>query len=387
MKVTFKSDSEADFACLENHLRTGAFGDLPDAWRHQAEQDLSLLRETMEALASRTSWIPKDVRDKFSELIDLHLPTRYDSPTQYRILSRLVTRIRDSADVVGLNATDFPHYACIPTGVVNASAVALPDAGRPFLLFDSELFLYCHLFAKAFARCLPVIQREPGNRIGFSTDITKVSDRIDSTPELANRFADLLSAYASTGTASKSQQYDPESDYIGLVDVLRDGMELFVVAHEFGHVYAGHLSEVLRRYGATFGLADIENDSHRHEHEADLIGLLLTLQAMAKSGYDAGLSYVGIELFFVSLEMASRATHIQKYGDDQDYDDAPSATHPSNEDRRALLRATLDHMLDDSQDAENARKMAEAYEEIALLLWRAAQITNPSFARITRNGR
>ena len=63
--------------------------------------------------------------------------------------------------------------------------------------------------------------------------------------------------------------------------------ELFVVAHEFGHVYSGH------------------------------------------SEYDAALSYVGIELFFVSLELADRASHIIAHGNDDSYADKVSISHPS----------------------------------------------------------
>lgn len=385
MKVTFRSDRDPDFASLEQYLKAGSFGDLPDTWRHQAEHDLNRLRTIMNELSRGLPWVPDEMHLQLSEFGEIDLPTRYDSPTQFRILGKLVSRIRAAAELMGLDTTTFPHCSCIPTGLVNASAVALPNTTRPFLLFDSELFLYCHLFAKAFAQCLPVVGR--GEMLSLSVDIELVKQRICTTPELTERFTDLLSAYAATGSPSKSNQYNPESDYVHLLDILRDGMELFVVAHEFGHVCSGHLSGVLKRLGLHAEELFGENPSHRQEHEADLIGMVLTLQAMSSSGYDAALAYVGVELFFVSLDMAARTRHIVLNGTDRDYVDSSSESHPSHGDRRNLLRESLATFIAETDQAEGAKKMAAAYTEIAELLWQSAQMANPSFQRTASGSR
>lgn len=113
------------------------------------------------------------------------------------------------------------------------------------------------------------------------------------------------------------------------------------------------------------------------EHEADLIGLVLTLQAMASSGYDAALAYVGVDLFFVSLEFAERARHIVKYGTDDGYADISSDTHPSGSARRAFLREALSTFIEDAQQVANARSAAAQYCEIAHILWTATKASNP----------
>ncbi len=325
-------------------------------------------------------WVTEELRAQLSDLGELDLPTRYDSPTQYRILTGLITRIKDAASALGLDTEAFPHYACIPTGCVNASAVVLPTVSRPFLLFDSELFLYCHLFAKTFAQCLPVVDQ--GEMLQLSVETDSVKKRLENTPELSFRFSDLLSAYAVTGSPSRSKQYNPDQDYLQLIDILRGGMELFVVAHEFGHVYSGHLSGLLKRFGLRTEDFVSKNPAHQQEHEADIIGLALTLQAMNNSGYDVGLSYVGIELFFVSLDMAARARHIVLGGLNETFVDAGSDSHPSNEERRALLSLALDSFVKDSEQLARARDLAIAYIEIADLLWEHARTVNPSFRRI-----
>jgi len=379
MKVTFRSDRESDFAHLEQHLTAGSFGNLPDTGRHQAEHDVDRLGEAMGTLLSGLPWATDEIRAQLAEFDDLDLPTRYDSPTQFRILGKLVSRVKAAAELIGIETKMFPYFSCIPTGLVNASAVVIPNVSRSFLLFDSELLLYCHLFAKAFAQCLPVIGRS--EMLSLSVDIELVKERIYQVPVLTESFADLLSSYSVTGSPSQSKHYNPEADYLHLIDILRDGMELFVVAHEFGHVYSDHLAGILKRLGLREEDLLGENPSHRQEHEADLIGMVLTLQAMSDSGYDAALAYVGIELFFVSLDMASRARHIVLHGTAEGYVDSASASHPSSGDRRILLRESLGTFIAEEEQAEGARKLAATYTEIAELLWNSARTANPSFQR------
>jgi hypothetical protein len=167
----------------------------------------------------------------------------------FYILNRLVSRIRNAAKALGLNTDDFPHYACIPSGLVNASAVKLPGVERSFLLFDSQLFIFCHLFAKGFARCLPIVGQ--GEGVSYSCEIDQVQRRLESMPELTTRLADLLFAYATTGSPGRARPYFPEEHYVPMIDALREGMELFVVGHEFAHIYAGHLADILQRFSVT----------------------------------------------------------------------------------------------------------------------------------------
>jgi hypothetical protein len=176
MKVTFRSDTEADFACLEGHLQSGAFGAMPEKWMHEAQHDLTTLQQLYDHVAKRLPWVSAETRRELGKFSDVVLPTRFDSPMQFRILDGLLSRIRDATTTIGLDLSNFPHHACIPTGLVNASAVTLPNAERSFLLFDSQLFLYCHLFAKAFARCLPIVGR--GERISLSVELHLVEKRL-----------------------------------------------------------------------------------------------------------------------------------------------------------------------------------------------------------------
>ncbi|HET6720123.1 MAG TPA: hypothetical protein VFH22_10775, partial [Rhodocyclaceae bacterium] len=344
MSVTYRSDSDPDFKCLEHYLECGEFGSLPDAWKSQAQHDMAQMNEILRKVASITPWLTEETREQLTFPTEIELPTKFDSPLNFQLLDGLIKKIKSAAVRVGLDVTSFPHYSNIPTRQVNACAVNLACSTRPFLLFDSQLFLFCHLFAKAFARCLPVT--ESGDRLELSTDLDEVRKRINSVPDVLERLIDVLTAYVTTDAPSNAKPYPLEGDYVHMAQIIRDGMELFVVAHEFGHVYAGHIGDLLA--GTRLNMTELAkgNESHQQEHEADLLGLILTMHAMADQGYDAGTSYIGIELFFVALEMVERCNHFVRDGADFHFESKSSESHPSNQSRRKLLQAAIGHFVE-----------------------------------------
>lgn len=301
----------------------------------------------------------------------IELPTRYESPTHYIILDRLIKRIKNSADKYGLDTSDFPYHSSIPTGLVNAQAVRLPCSRKDFILFDSQIFNYCHLFAKAFALCLPVVSRE--GHWSFSIEIEDVKKRVTEYPECIDRLVDLLGALDETTVPGMAAPYVPEPEYAHLSSLYRDGMELFIVGHEFGHVYAKHLNLLLpRRRAAEVPNEDL-NASHVQEFEADSIGLLLMISAQAEQGYDAGLSYIGAELFFHALELQERFSHLQAFGASEDFIETRSSSHPSNRERREALRVVVTQALEQGERLQATLQLAARYEEVIEMLWDAVQ--------------
>lgn len=365
LNVTYLSDTDPDLKCLEKYLGEGQFGKLRDFDVYEAHHDIEMQRKFYELIASRLG--EKNVNFAKAFPTNITLPTRYESPMQYRLVIDLVEKIKTVAEEYGIDTSDFPHYSSIPTQLVNAQAVKLPCAKRHFLLFDSQLFLYCHLFSKAFALCIPIIGEEKGYQ--FSVDLAKVKTRLSSTPECVERLRDLLGALDETDVPGHAEPYIPEQAYSQLGALFRDGMELFVVAHEFGHVYANHLDSLLPRVSFAAQSQGASNNSHRQEFEADAIGLLLTIAAQAKSGFDAGLSYIGVELFFHALEMQDKFSHLMKHGSDEGYNQQSSTTHPSHYLRRMALREGLSQIFNEKADVDAAQKLAMQYDGVVDILW------------------
>src|SRR3989338_4525505 len=136
MSSIYLSDSNDDFRILENYLASGEFGILKGALKHLEHQNLEMMKQVMASVLHAMPDIAssKDV-DDFVTKIPLEIPTKYDSPLAYQLLKGLIQKIKDAAAGIGLDISTFPHYSSIPTKQVNACAVRLPGATKPFLLF------------------------------------------------------------------------------------------------------------------------------------------------------------------------------------------------------------------------------------------------------------
>lgn len=267
---------------------------------------------------------------------ELVLPTRFESPIQYSILNGLVEKIKKATQDIGLDAENFPLYSTIPTGLVNAQAVRLDCSEKKFLLFDSQIFTYCNLFAKAFSLCIPILESEDG-AYRFSVDLDDVCENIKNNRECIEKFEELLSVIDETEVPSMVKPYIPGDAHLQLAALFRVGMEVFLVAHEFGHVFANHLESFVSKSVIDSAVGESISDSHLQEYEADSIGLILTLKARADDGFDVSMSFIGAYLFFVALDLQDRYSFYIERGDLSQYSSRESETHPSNRDRASFF--------------------------------------------------
>jgi hypothetical protein len=96
---------------------------------------------------------------------------------------------------------------------------------------------------------------------------------------------------------------------------------------------------------------------------------------MGEEDHDPGMSYVGVELFFASLEMAARAQHIVDHGTDDGYIDLPSESHPSNSKRLEVLRDALAMFVPQGAALERMHSVATDYRAISAALWERVKVS------------
>lgn len=342
--MKYLSDTIQDYRALEDFIASGAVGEL----LHRERNAVFHVPE----FQTRYSPIARGILKHFSidetqmPVLPETLPTRFDNPFSYRITESLVKRLKKTCRAIGIETEDFPLFASIPTGVVNAYAANVPGSANKFLLFDSQVFFFCNLWAKAVATAHPILA--VGESVSTSTDINLVRQHLDRDPEPVVRLKELL--YASLNSSpSNAPPYLAHKHHDPLITLLRDSMELFIVAHEFGHVYAGHLGPLLAAIPRSAeGLMEAASDAQRMEYEADVIALYLTMQCMADMGFDAPLSSIGPHLFFSGLDLlASQDQH------DPDQNIATEAVeHPSNGDRQLMLNEVARTLIEPDQMAQ-----------------------------------
>jgi hypothetical protein len=281
----------------------------------------------------------------------------------------LVDRITKSINHFELEHNGLPNFSTLPTGEVNACAVELPYAKKAFLLFDSQLFTFCHLFSKAFALCLPLKGTSEG-QVQLSTEITEVIEHVKSNENSCLlRVVDVLTSYCLKNRPGDAEQYYPPRDYITYVDLIRDGMELMIVGHELGHYFSGHLNSGIKNVLSEMYDQDLMSTAHQDEYVADFWGAVLSMQALSNEGYDAALSFIGIDLFFSSMILCCRFSSLMAGIKDEHFEEEESETHPTFKNRQAFLRQAIMDVEGIDEHKEQIQDFYNFYDKCIEAVW------------------
>jgi hypothetical protein len=365
MLITYLSDTDPDYKCLENHLASGDFGILGDLVHYAAHQIRSIYEPIIRKLHLHFGIESDTYLQNFDS--GIILPTRFDSPFQYELVNSIIEEVKLACISVGVDTASFPLYATIPTGVVNAAAVQLPCSSKSFLVFDSQIFTYCNMFSKAFAQCLPINISE-SDVLTFETNFEKSISHIKSGTTIIEKFIDLLEALSKSGRASNANPYLPEPEYSSLSAKIRRGMEIFIVAHEFGHVYSGHVSQIMPRFFVVDNTLST-SPNHLQEFEADSIGLQLSLLTQKSSDTSIQIIFISVYLFFFSLDLLDRWNYLISNGSDNGYLQTDSETHPRHSARQQNLISTFTEIVQSKQAQKEIKVLTFNLSAIIEALW------------------
>lgn len=377
MQRTYLSDTNSDYKCLENYLSNGEFGKLPDKESHTLQHDglnnaaiLELVRQGNPEFVSLDS--NNEVLNGINDLLDAHaLPTRYDAPTSFHLLDSLVKTLRNTVERLDIDTKNFPLHATVPTGMINAMVVDLPCSSTPFLLFDSQLFTFCNLISKIYAQCL-----FPAAGTNF-VSVDTIKQTIANDPGIALRLTGLLDALVRNGRPGTSKPFPVDPRTVRLAHDLCRGMELFIVAHEFGHVYAGHLDTPNSKLHMSEARSEIPS-SHRKEYEADYAALIFTTHALEHEQWDFWQINASIKLFFSTLDLINRYADYITNGPNRKFTSKESETHPSNENRKKSIDIAIGELEIPAEQRNLASHHGILIEEATQLLW--ASITKDKSA-------
>lgn len=253
--------------------------------------------------------------------VKLSRVSKYETSDWVGLLAMLADDIEGVIKTSGRPITNRPYFGTLRTGRINAMAIKVPDSPSYVVAFEDGLFGFANLMSKIIAQCFPTLTEGK-----FSTDSKDIERHIGDHPEIADRLIDLLFAYFVNGHPHFSKQYFVDSGTATLAGILRNGMEMFVLAHEYGHVILDHFgpSPIEK---AKVGDADVDTLllNWVQEYEADMFGCWATISVMAGQKFDLYLAYWGIDSFFVCLEIMERALAVLR---NDSSDERVSDTHP-----------------------------------------------------------
>jgi hypothetical protein len=307
----------------------------------------------------------KQLADKlYHEMLERanQVPSPYEEPIGYAIMRRIADAIEAAVQMANMPIESMPVLSTLPLGQINAKTILIPDTTEHIVAFDLGLIFFMHHLPNAIARAIPMKDQI------FGGSIEGIRNRIRRDPSIVGWFSELVIEYATTGDPVLTPVYTIEPEYALPAHILRDSMMCFALAHEYGHVIAGHLSgrtptAALHPHVDTEAL----EYSWRQELEADECGLGLSILAMHQLGYEeVSMRYSGADLYFSAMDIMDRAVSLLEYGDERR---RTLGSHPPSDQRRSALRRLIAQNLGTELSAKPIM-ISESLEQAVNMLWR-----------------
>ena len=209
------------------------------------------------------------------DLLDTSVPTGIGNVAYYSALSNLVQDIEQAAARLGYEVPEEVTFGVLPTGLTNGMACSVP-AGGLIVAIDDGFFLYLYLLAKTVALFYEVSVNSDGWQVSLVEEDTVKAVRTNE--EASQRWIEaLVATFIFRYPYMAPQRLLLDQRHL-LATELATTVELFIVAHEYGHLILGHLGRdraISKRQllnGVEVEGFDIAKEE---ELEADRIGLEL----------------------------------------------------------------------------------------------------------------
>ena len=276
--------------------------------------------------------------------------SRFEAPTTHTLLESLRGKLDKACSARNIVLKKTPVFGTLRTGCVNGMAANIRNDSHYLILLDDGILGFANLFAKCVAQYFPFRGVEDES-LSFSTDREEILREITSNSELQVRFFDVVQAYAVHGFPHAARQYFLQSRAMHLAGMIRDMMETFIMAHEYGHCIAGHLesgkamslnmnADAVAQASAG-DLKTIVPESWEKEFEADLIGLVLTLEVMRQGNLSPTLGYLGVDLVFACIDLLEQSLGVLEHGEIVEH---RLDTHPPARQRRERLSQAMQQL-------------------------------------------
>lgn len=265
-------------------------------------------------------------------------PSRFEDPMNFKLLHDLIIAIEQAAASLGRTIPQRPVFGTLRTGQVNAAVIPVPSSSQFIVAVETELFLFALLTCKAVGVTFPA-KASGTDQITLTFSRTDITSNLNAHPEASHRFREVLLAYLVQGSPGSAPPYLIEESQMELPGHLIHSLELFVVGHEYGHIFADHLGSV-QSTPATIAGVPIDEVMFNwfQEIDADAIGLELSLEASRLTGTPLPIAYAGAELLFSLFQVVESSLSILQTGSPTTQ---PSPTHPPPSDRREHLRDVI----------------------------------------------
>lgn len=288
------------------------------------------------------------------------LPTPFEDPNRYPTLLEMADAIESTVALVRPLGVK-PLLGTLPSGEINARAVYLRSTREHLVLFEHGLFAFAFEISKLLASTFPPLA-PAGARVRFAA----APNPAVADPDLIGRFVEILKAYVVHGNPARVPHafFDPSKMTAAML--LLRSMEMFILAHEYAHIFMGHLTDEVPAAGSGIDEVDWNWDQ---ELEADEVGFSLMARTLQDQGVPLPLCYWGTEAFFGSMAILEKCRSLLQGGPEDGERGSP--THPPMTARRDRLRKILPQLVTPDESAE-ALALGRGIQATLDVLWQAS---------------
>jgi len=320
---------------------------------------LKLLRKSGNYFATllRAGGVPEQLQIPVGPELEAFLPSaeslsELDLRSSHFIIMNLIEEVSKAATYLKLpTGADFVFGAHVGSGLI-ASQLPVVGEHESIIEISNGLIVFLNCVAKWFAELLTYPEE---NTVQFDPDAA-ISCYL-SNRSVQREWDELIEAFAVRDTVPRWRAPPTPASPIKfkVKTQLLDAMEIYVVAHEFGHHALEH--------------GDFDPDQMspwQLEFDADAYAHLVSVrvgQADEPINHFT-LSGAGATLSLLSMELVQRAKQVLRTGSDKL---APSITHPNFETRIAAI-AEMDKFLPEEFQAHH-HKTRSLIVEIMERLW------------------
>ena len=283
-----------------------AFGSWMSLSANEVVRDRSALEASLEKLSGHLldnvvngegsgldDW-ERAILESRKALLDSHISTGSANVAYHSLLRDLVKDVERAAASLGYEVSEKVTFGILPTGSVNGLACQVP-AGGLIVAIDDGLFNFLYSLAKAVAQFYTFTPAPNGP--GFSLVETNIGRAVRTNEEANRRFLEILVATFVYGYPNRAPIRPLLDNRSVMLDALVTPVELFIVAHEYGHLISGHLARpraTLKRTLSGGVTVDGFDTAKQEELEADRIGLELLREHHRSMGISVDDTRLGI---------------------------------------------------------------------------------------------
>lgn len=201
--------------------------------------------------------------------------TKWDDPLSHGLMLGLQQQIEGACNVLGYELRDGVSIGFLRAESTEAMQQPVMLTETSVIMMTENLYMLIHRTAKLLALTVP-FKVVNGDQFKISEDIADAVALVNSNDQLREEWARLFIDHAvAPGTPYRGEVVIVTGkERQTMWEDLGDAMNLFVVGHEYAH----HILKHSLSGSASVSGLDVDA-SHRMEYEADILGLMLSMQA------------------------------------------------------------------------------------------------------------